>query len=448
MSTINLNTTTATNGAGIDVTSVVDQILYAERAPERLWQQQQTALKAEGAAFSDLRTNLGTLNDAVIALKDILGALEAKLVESSKPEILNASAQPSAMLGVHVVTVGNLATTSSYYTDAVTSDAAFAGGKFEIKVGAGAAQTVTVSSTNNTVSTLVSSINNQNLGVTASVIRDANGERLALVSKTSGDPGDITVSGNTSGLTFHKSVTGQNASLTLDGISLSSTTNTLAGALEGVTLNLATADPDTEVLLTIGSDQKGAEQAVQDFVSRYNSVISAINGQFATGGNASTAGPLASNGSLRSLEMRLLSAATHSMSGNNGFVNLASLGINMANDGTLTVDATKLHNVTSTHFAEFQNFFQSLTPTAGFAQSFSNTLKSLTDSTTGLVSLNLQENASKQSVVAKQISEFEDRLVARQKELIAQYSRVDMMLRQLPVLQSQISSQLDSLKKS
>ena len=136
------------------------------------------------------------------------------------------------------------------------------------------------------------------------------------------------------------------------------------------------------------------------------------------------------------------------MSGNNGFVNLASLGINMANDGTLTVDATKLHNVTSTHFAEFQNFFQSLTPTAGFAQSFSNTLKSLTDSTTGLVSLNLQENASKQSVVAKQISEFEDRLVARQKELIAQYSRVDMMLRQLPVLQSQISSQLDSLKKS
>jgi len=124
MSTINLNTTTATNGAGIDVTSVVDQILYAERAPERLWQQQQTALKAEGAAFSDLRTNLGTLNDAVIALKDILGALEAKLVESSKPEILNASAQPSAMLGVHVVTVGNLATTSSYYTDAVTSNAA------------------------------------------------------------------------------------------------------------------------------------------------------------------------------------------------------------------------------------------------------------------------------------------------------------------------------------
>ncbi len=68
-----------------------------------------------------------------------------------------------------------------------------------MKVGSNAAATVTVDSTNNTLSQLADTINNQNIGLSASVIQDSNGYRLALVSTASGAPGDVTVSGNTTG---------------------------------------------------------------------------------------------------------------------------------------------------------------------------------------------------------------------------------------------------------
>jgi len=87
-----------------------------------------------------------------------------------------------------------------------------------VKVGSNTAATVTVDSTNNTLGDLAATINNQEIGVRASVIQDSNGYRLALVSTTSGAPGDVTVSGNTSGLSFTKGVTGTNASLVVGGI--------------------------------------------------------------------------------------------------------------------------------------------------------------------------------------------------------------------------------------
>jgi len=448
MSTINLNTTTASSGTGIDVSSVVDQILYTERAPERLWQQQQTTLKSQATVLTGINSNMASLSSSANALKDILGAIAAKTATSSQNNILTASAQPSASAGIHVIKVANLASTSTYYTDAVASGAVLAPGTIQIQVGASTTRTVSIGSTNNTVSTLASSINESGLGLTASVIRDSTGERLALTSNTSGELGDITVAGNSTGLSFHKSVTGHNASFTLDGVGLSTATNTVSGALEGVTINLASAAPDTEVLLTVAADQRGAEQAVRNFVSSYNLVVSAINGQFATGGDPSTAGPLASSGSLRTLESTLLSAATYSIDENGGLVNLASLGIDMGNDGTLTVDSTKLDDAINNHFTQFKNFFQAAGNAKGFAQNFSNIMSGLTDSTNGLLALNLTENVNQQHILTRQINDMEDRLSNRQKQLIDQYSRVDTMLRQLPLLQAQITAQLNSVTKA
>src|SRR5208282_1742706 len=122
--------------------------------------------------------------------------------------------------------------------------------------------TVNITSANNTLTQLAASINNQNDGITASVVQDANGARLALASNTSGAPGDLTVSNNTTSLNFNKAVTGVNASLTVDGVPISSTTNTVSNVINGVTLSLAAPSPNTPVSLTVAPDTSQATSAI------------------------------------------------------------------------------------------------------------------------------------------------------------------------------------------
>ena len=96
--------------------------------------------------------------------------------------------------------------------------------------------------------------------------------------RTSGLPGDVNVSANSTNVTFHKSVTGADAGFSLDGIPLASTTNTVSAPLPGVTLNLLGASPGTPVTISVAPVTAGITQAINDFVSAYNSAINANNG--------------------------------------------------------------------------------------------------------------------------------------------------------------------------
>src|SRR5215470_1274619 len=123
MSSITLTPSAATQGNGIDVNAVVSQILDADRAPERVWQAQQSSLGLQSAALNTISTDLADLQTKVNALKDVSGALTSKTASSSQPAILTASAQSSAISSNHLITVNNLATTSTYYTDPVAGGA-------------------------------------------------------------------------------------------------------------------------------------------------------------------------------------------------------------------------------------------------------------------------------------------------------------------------------------
>jgi len=436
------------SGSGLDVNATVDQILYAERAPERLMQSQQSLLNVQSSLLNTLNGNLTTLKTKINTLKDISGAINAKSATSSQPGILTASADTSATAAVHSVSVQNLATTSTYYSNALANgDTTFGTGTFTLQIGTGTPSVVTVDSSNNTLNKLVSYINGQTLGVTASIINDANGARLLLSSVTSGAPGDITVSGNTTGLTLSEGTAGVNASLTVGGVPVSSSTNLVSSAIPGVTLNLISAAASTPVVVTIASDTAKVRQAVDDFVSAYNAVIGAINSQFTYDTTTKTAGPLAGDSSLRVVQSSLLQDASYYITGNNGFVNLQTLGIEMQNDGTLTVDNTTITDVLGNHFTEFKNFFQGLSPT-GFAYNFGNDLMTLTDSTNGPLNVDLNSIKNTQNMLTDSIQKFEDRMTVRQKMLIDEYSQIDALLRTFPTTMSQIQAELGTLNQT
>jgi flagellar hook-associated protein 2 len=403
-------------------------------------------LNVQTSSWKNLQTNISALLDKVRALSDVVGVFTNRIATSSQPAVFTATADSSAALGNHVITVGNLATTSSYYTGALASSSTtFTTGSFTLQAGSGSPVTVTVDSTNNTLDELAAYINANSFGVSASVVTDASGARLALVSQTTGQPGDLSISGNTTGLSFNKSATGTNASLTIDNVPVSSTSNTVTGALQGVTLQLM-GQSATPVSLSVTQDGTGIKQAINDFVDSYNAVISAINVQYKVDPNTYVAGELAGDSTLRSVQSSLLSDVTYAISDNGGVTGLASIGVKMQDDGTLTVDDTKLSSVLSNNLAQVQNLFQSVTP-AGFASNFAADLTQMTSSA-GPINTDLAQIAKQQKTLTDQINQLEDQLAVKQTRLINQYSQINAALQEFPLLMQEITGQLDALKSN
>lgn len=430
----------------IDVQSLLNAAIQADAIPMELLQEQQANLQTQSTALQSIETDINSLATAVSGLSDTNGAINSITATSSDSSVLTASADPTAVSGSHSIVVNSLATTSSYYTDPVASETTALGtGGFQITVGSNPAATVTVDDTNNTLDGLAAAINGQNLGVTASVITDANGARLALVSNTSGASGNITVSNNTTGLNFNLAATGANASLTVDGVPISSTSNTVSSVIPGVTLNLTGASPDETVSLTLSPNTDAATTAVNTFVSSWNTVIGDLNSQFDVTSLGTGGGPLEADNTLRNVENQLLSGINYAISGNNGIVNLASMGINMNNDGTLTVDSGQLSNTLSNNFSSVQNLLQG---TSGLATMLSTTLTQITDPSTGLITGDLQGMSDENNDLTQQIATMQAQLVNQEQVLTTQYAQMETTLQEMPSLQSELTQQLAGLSGS
>jgi flagellar hook-associated protein 2 len=451
---VSFNAAALLNGNGIDIKSVVNAILSRETGPLNSWQNQQTDLSTQAGLLTGLNNNLTSLAAAAISLADAHGPLASQSATSSQPNILTASAQTTALPGTHQIVVSSLATIGTLYTNPLTDgNTSFSAGDIKLQIGgvSGVTRDIPITAgSNDTLNTLANYINTQKWGVSASVVTDANGARLALVSQSSGIPGALAITSNTTSLVFNTPVGGTNASLTIDGVPFSSPTNAIATAIPGLTLNLASAAPATTVQITVGPDAAQATAAINNFVNAYNSVISIINTQFTVDPTTNTEGPLGGDSALRSLQSSLLKDVTYSITGNSGLVNLASLGIDLNNDGTLTVNqtATDIHpslgNVLATNPSAVQSFFQNVSGT-GFANNFNNDLFNLTDPTNGIVNVDIAGNTVQQKALTTQITNLQDRLTAQQKALTLQYAQVNATLEAYPSLLLTVTAEIGAL---
>jgi flagellar hook-associated protein 2 len=456
---VSFNAASLLNGNGIAVSSVVTAILSPETATVSLYQNQQTDLATQAGLLAGLNNNLATLEGSVVALADPNGALAAQTAVSSDTNILSATAASTALAGSHQITVSSLATVGSLYTNPVTDgNTSFlatgsSSGDIKLQVGGASGATHDIAITqgsNDTLSTLATYINKQQWGVRASVVTDANGARLALYSQSTGTPGALAITANSTAASFNPPAGGTNASLTIDGVPFSSATNTVSGAITGVTLNLSGADPSTSVQLTVGPDAAAATGAINNFVTAYNAVVGILNTQFTVNPATNAEGPLGSDSALRSLQSSLQNDVAYAIGGNGGLVNLASLGIDLNNDGTLTVNQTatpthpSLANVLASNPAAVQSFFQNTAGT-GFANNFNNDLVNLTDPTEGIITLDLAGNTAQQAALTKQINDLQDRITAETATLTLQYDQVNATLEAYPSLLLTVTSEIGAL---
>ena len=442
----NVNNAFSGKTSGIDVSSIVSQLMQIERQPEAQLQQQQSVVNSKVSALTSISTQLTALYSSVNDLRDLEGAFSQKSTGSSDAAIVSASADTTAASGTHSVTVSKLATVSSSYSDYIPTGTSLAGAQIVVQYGSDPnnplnTDTINIPSTATTLQLAASAINSGSYGVTASVVTDSHGSRLVLVSKTSGADGNLTVS---SGAANFTTAAGIDAQLTVDGVPVASSNNVITGAIPGVTLSLGAADPSTPVMISVQPDTTQASQALQNFVDAYNAVIKSINAEYAMNPTTGTEGVLAGDTMLRTLQSNLLSMASTAVKNVGQYVNLQSMGIEMQNDGTLTINSAKLSKAMSSNFVDVQKFFQSISP-AGWGQNAGMLLLKLTSPTLGPVAVDISGLDQTSRNLTGQINDLEVRMGAVQRQLTAQYSALNILLQQYPLQMQQIASQLGNL---
>ncbi|MGD0414189.1 MAG: flagellar filament capping protein FliD [Terriglobales bacterium] len=465
---ISFNAAALLNGNGIDVNSVVSEIEAAQSGQLTAWQGDVTTLQTQATALTSINTDLSNLATAASGLTGPDGALTAVTANSSETAIVNATALTGATAANYTVVVSGLATTGTLYTDEVTSATTSilptgqTTGNLSFQIGGSdgtggtTADIAITAGTNDTLTTLAASINSQSAtnkwGITATVVTDADGARLAIYSQTTGSAGALSLTAgtgtNTTNLTFQPPVGGANADISINGIPYASTTNTVTGAIPDVTLNLVSALSTTPVTITVGPDTTAITNSIDNFVTEYNTVVGDLNTQYTVNPATNTEGPLGSDTDLRVLQSTLASdisyATTDPTSVSTGFSNLAALGITENNDGTLTVDSTTLSSALTSNQAAVQNFFTNSNST-GFADNLNSDLTNLTDPATGILNEDLASNQSQQNDLTTEITNFQTQLAAQTAQLDQVFDQVNASLEEYPFTLQEITAALGSL---
>ncbi len=459
---ISFNTATLLNGNGINISSVVSEIQTEQSGQLTAWQSDVTSLQTQATALTGINTDLSNLASAVSGLSS--QALSAVDAASSESAIVSATAQSGAAVGNYSVIVNTLATTGTLYTDstanATTSilPAGQTSGDLQFQIGGSGGTTANVAITagsNDTLTTLAASINAQSVtnkwGVTATVVTDATGSRLAINSQATGASGALAITNNSTSLSFEPPVGGTNAEFSINGIPYASTDNTVTTAIPDVTLNLTSADSATPVTISVAPDTTSVSNSINNFVTEYNTVVGDLNAQFAVNPTTNSQGVVGSDSALRSLQSSLGTdvayATSDSLSTSSGINSLASLGITQNNDGTLSVNTSTLKSALSTNPAAVQNFFTN-SNVAGFADKFNADLTNLTDPARGILYEDLATNQTQQTGLNSEISNFQTNLASQKTQLTAQFSQVNASLEEYPFLLSEVTQELASISST
>ncbi|HWF67650.1 MAG TPA: flagellar filament capping protein FliD [Acidobacteriaceae bacterium] len=321
MGAVGISFGSPTSGQGFDVTQTVNEIVTNMQAVETPWKNQLTQLQAQDAAYTAIGTDLSALTTDLQSLTDFQGVLAQKQGSSSDTNILQlTSASNSAIAGSHTITVNSLASTASFSSDVIANASDLLSGTLTFTVG-GTPTIVTIPGGGETLAQLSSQLNSAGLGVTTNVITEPGGSLLSIVSNTSGSAGNFTLSSSltdtsnsNAAVNFSQGQTGADASLKIDGVNITSASNTVTNAIPGVTFQLLSASAGTQVQVEITNNNAAVETAVNSFVTDYNKVISDINTQ--EGKDASgNPEPLYGNPNLSMIQSQLQSALTFMTSG-------------------------------------------------------------------------------------------------------------------------------------
>ena len=440
MGTVGISFGSPTTGGGFDVSATVNQIVANLQNVESPWKTQLTTLQGQDTVISSLGSLLSTLSTDIGNLTDFQGVLAGKQGSSSNTGVLAlTSASSVAIAGTHTVIVNSLAATSSTYLDAITNAGDTLSGSLTVQVGNGTAHTITIGANDNTLAKLSAEINAAGIGISASVLTDTQGSRLSLVSGTSGSSGNLTIGSSvldvttSTSLSNHSANAGADASLTVDGVSILSSSNTVSTVIPGVTFQLLATSKVTNgtaenIQVQILNDNASVVNSVTQLVSDFNAVAKAMSEQESNTSSGAPQ-PLFGTPTLTLLQEQLV-GAINTTNTQGDIPSLTNLGLSLNNDGTLTLDTNALNSELNADYSGVVSFFQN---SNSWGVDFSRTLKNLgTSSVTGALALAQSSNRAIEIALNKNVADQERSIATQKTSLTMELTMANETLQAIP----------------
>ncbi|MCK2087641.1 flagellar filament capping protein FliD [Thauera aromatica] len=457
-------------GSGLDLNGLLDQLNSAERGKLAPITQQKKAVQARISAYGRMQSALASFRDAATKLADPAHFRQVSSTVSGSA--VTATASVDAVAGVYDVEVTHLARAQSLATAGfATSDTDLGAGTLTIDVGeGGSAQTLDIALTANSSSLadIRDAINAKNAGVTASLVNDGSAEpwRLVLSTTATGTAAAVNVvtfahDGDDVALetkfafdaatydplnppagAASETVVARNASFKVNGVGITSGSNRVENAIQGVTLSLAEEGTST---VTVSRNEKGVKDGVDNFVKAYNSLHSALRDLSSYDAESGSAGILLGDSTLRSVQSQLRREIT-AMGGAGDVRMLSDLGIRVQLDGSLKAEGTTLADKIAADPASVSAFFAGTEADAstGLAARLEARIKPMLDSG------GLFDNATKaQKAQAKSLDQRYTRMEASIETTIARYreqfSQLDSMVASMNQTSGYLTQQFENL---
>lgn len=472
-------------GSGLDLNGLLDKMQAVEQIPLNQIKSRQSAYNARISGYGAVQSLLSSLRTASDKLGDA-SFMNGFKASSSAPDALAASSDSTAVGGSYSVAVSRLAQAQSLVSSGVagTSDQIGADaatitiqfgritGTLDVASGtyqAGATYAPDGSKTPISVSLAAGATSLADIrdainaaaggALSASIVNDGSSNRLVLASTATGQNSSmrITVGGTNTDLqnllgndpqgtqALRQTSAAQDAALTVNGIAITSSSNTVAGAIQGVTLTLASAGSGT---VKVDRDAASVKSAIADFVNAYNKLATKLVDMTAYSTDKRS-GVLLGDSTVRIVQARLRAIFFEPHTGLAGDPSrLSEIGIGFQRDGTLAINDTTLGAALGSNPSGVTRLFagNSSSDTTAIAKRFSAVVDTLIadvdgEDKDGLLTVVISGVKKTVTRLDKDAMKLQDRIDARMAIYRAQFQQLDMVMSGMSATSSYLSQQ-------
>ena len=334
------------------------------------------------------------------------------------------------------------------------------------------AVTINLSADQMTPAGVRDAINAANKGVSASLVNDGTTTHVVITNNQTGakqsmrisvsDPdGNNTDNSGLSALAYDPAATagsGKNmtslstagdAAFSIDGIALTSSSNTISNVMDGMTLTLSKTNAGSPTTINVTQDNTAIKSTINGFITAYNALATQLNAMTKYDASTQTAGILQGDATARSIQQQLRSTVTTAF-GSGSTSRLADVGITIQTDGTLKLDDTRFNNAFgSNRDAVLSLFTKDASGTSG--KGLGGTMDSLIDrmiNVDGILTTRTDGMNTRVKNIDNQISTIETRLEQVQARYQRQYSALDVTVSNANSLTAYLTQQLSALSKN
>ena len=436
-------------GSGMDIPSLVAQLVAAERAPtENRIARGENAAKTQLSAMGSLKSVFSGLQSALDKLRKD-GGSSARTATVPEEAGFTASAGTTAAVGDYDIEVLALASAHKLTSAGMPADTKLGTGQLVIEAGDETIE-VEITEGRNTLADIRSAINTAaaGKGVSASLVNADDGQHLVLTATDTGTEGKlrITTQGGNGGLSalvydpgvqtsMSETVAATDARVKVDGLERTSSSNSLTDLLPGVTLNLTEAKPGETFTLKIGTDNAALQKTLQSFVSAYNAAISMTKSLTAYNSETNTAAALTGDSMVRGLQSQLRNLASEQV------VDFKALGLKINTDGTLALDTTELTKGLAEDPGALSRLFSG---DEGYGAGLEKLLDSVLEDD-GLLDSRTDSLNARLKTYNTQYEDLDRRMESLQARYTAQFTAMEQLVTQLQGSSGFLSQQLVSM---